>query len=731
MKTKLITIATLLMLLACNQKQSFVKPPLAEEKPVTEKYFGKEVTDPYRYMEDTKDVTALNWIQNQSQYARNVLNSISGRKELIDLMKELDKRKTSNVYSLKITDNDYYFYLKRTPDDETGKLYYRMGFNGTEKLLFDPEKFNSDTALKYTISDIYPSLNGSVIALEIAPNGSENAVLYFIDVASGNMLSDKIDRVWFSSVSWLPDGKSFLYNRLQVADLHHIDREKDSKVFLHIIGNDPALDKEFFSRTKNPELNILPEEIPLLFYDKDSKYLYALALTVSNNLKVFYSPQKDMNQERIKWKTVFKESDQVYSFFASTTDIYALTPKNAPNFKIIRMPLDNPDIQKAETFIPENKEEVITEFTYNKNGLYYTTSRNGVAAKLYKKLNNSKAIEEITIPIAAGSISLLAKGAEFGDLWVTSQGWTSQSVRYRYDEQSNKLTDENLATLAKYPEYENLVAEELEISGLDGEKVPLSLIYNKTLKKDSRNPILIFGYGSYGYPISPGLFTRLLTFTSQGGILAIAHVRGGGEKGEKWHKMGQKTEKHHTWEDLISTAEYLIAEKYTSKGKIAIYGGSAGGILIGRAMTERPDLFAAAIPAVGCLNTLRMEMSPNGPVNAPEFGTMKDSVECMALIEMDAYLHLKNGTNYPATLVTAGMNDPRVIYWQPAKFAARLLATNSSNKPILFYTDYEAGHGIGNTKTKEIESMADIIAFALWQTGHPDFQLTQNLFAGK
>jgi prolyl oligopeptidase len=233
----------------------------------------------------------------------------------------------------------------------------------------------------------------------------------------------------------------------------------------------------------------------------------------------------------------------------------------------------------------------------------------------------------------------------------------------------------------------------------------------------------MFGYGAYGISMTPYFSPISLLPVYEGGIYAVAHVRGGGELGDNWYRAGFKTTKPNTWKDLIACAEYLVNEKYTSPKKIAINSASAGGILIGRAMTERPDLFAAAIPEVGCMNAIRMEESPNGPVNIPEFGTVKDSVEFMALMEMDAYYHLKKGVKYPATLVTAGMNDPRVIAWDPAKFAARLQATNSSDKPILFLADYAAGHGIGDTKTKSFQSLADVFSFALWQTGHPKFQL--------
>jgi prolyl oligopeptidase len=240
---------------------------------------------------------------------------------------------------------------------------------------------------------------------------------------------------------------------------------------------------------------------------------------------------------------------------------------------------------------------------------------------------------------------------------------------------------------------------------------------------NGQNPVFMCGYGAYGYSLYPSFSPQKLLWTLQGGILAYAHVRGGGELGNKWYKDGYKTTKANTWNDMIHCAEYLIDHKYSSAGKMVINGRSAGGITVGRAMTERPDLFAAVIPEVGLLNPLRVEESPNGPVNVPEFGTVKDSVECMALLAMDSYHHVKDGVKYPAILITAGINDPRVIAWQPAKFAARLQAATSSNKPVLFFLDFETGHGFGNTKTKNFENIADAFSFAFWQIGHPDFRI--------
>jgi prolyl oligopeptidase len=527
----------------------------------------------------------------------------------------------------------------------------------------------------------------------------------------------------WASPSWLPDGSSFLYNRQQSADVHRIDREKDSKTYLHMVGTDPATDKEIFSRVKYPELGIKPEDFPNVVYDKDCQNIYGYITTVDSRLNVYYAPYSELTKKKIAWKHLFKPQDEVYYFLTTDKEMYVYTPKGAPNFKILKTSVMKPDLSTAEIVVPEDPHWTIASYGITSDGLYYTLSENGVIGKFLFLSHVEKSGKEIELPFAAGTVYVSTKGFKFSDAWVDIMGWTNDYQRYRYTPQKNEFTLENLSSTAEYPKYTNLIVEELMIPSHDGIKVPLSLIYNKDIKKDGNNPVLFYGYGAYGSSMNPYFDPNLLLWTHAGGILAIPHVRGGGELGDQWYKGGFKTTKPNTWKDLIDCAEYLVTENYTSPKKIAINSASAGGVLIGRALTERPDLFAAAIPEVGCLNTLRAEESPNGPVNAPEFGTVKDSVECLGLIEMDSYLHVKDGVKYPATLITAGMNDPRVIAWQPAKFAARLQAANASNKPILLFVDYEAGHGVGNRKTKGFESLADMLSFAFWQTGQPDYQL--------
>ena len=710
----------------------FAQPPKAPSQPVTESYFGKQVTDPYRNLENLKDTTVQQWMKAQTDYTHAVLNSIPGRQQLMNLMKDFDTRESAKVSNLAITNNDVYFYLKITPGDEAAKLYSRNGFAGKEALLFDPAEYSKDNMKKYTITNCKPADDGSFATINIAANGSESGEILILDVKQKKLYPEKIDRV-LGGVSWLPGNRTVLINRISSADVHDRDRRKNARVYLHKVGTDPSTDKEFFSAAQYPELELKAEEAPYSIFDKNSQYIFVYPVSVDRRMKIFYAPASELNNASIHWKTLIKPEDEVHDFTITDKDLYIYTPKNAPHFKILKTSLQHPDLDHATVVVPESSDEIIESFRLTSTGLYYTTKKNGVEAILYYLSKGAKKAVRLNLPFVAGSILLSAKeekgwisgrgGYKYPELWATISGWTSDSRRYRYLPDKDEFKLETLSALAEYPELANLTVEEVTVLSHDGVKIPLSLIYKKGLKKDGNNPAGLIGYGAYGISQSPSFNPLILSLTTKGVIIAFAHVRGGGELGEQWHKAGYKTTKSNTWKDVISCAEYLISQKYTAPAKLILNGGSAGGILVGRAITERPDLFAAAIPEVGVMNPVRFEASPNGSGNIPEFGTIKDSIECMALIEMDSYLHLKKGEKYPATLITAGMNDPRVIVWQPAKFAARLQAENASNKPILFRVDYASGHGFGDVKSVTFERLADLISFALWQTGHPDFQI--------
>lgn len=337
---------------------------------------------------------------------------------------------------------------------------------------------------------------------------------------------------------------------------------------------------------------------------------------------------------------------------------------------------------------------------------------------MYKYANNTT--EEIKLDTTYGNLTLSAKSSNHAELWISAQGWTTNNKRYEY--KNGILTNKHLNNSLENEIPNDIVVEEIEIDGHDGEKIPLSLIYNKNIKKNSQNIVMMDSYGSFGISMRPSFSLRRLLWVMEGGIYAIAHVRGGGEKGDTWHKGGYKATKPNTWKDFISCAEFLIKNKYTSSKKIAIWSGSAGGILIGRAITDRPNLFTVAVVEFGSLNIIRSIVHANGDNIAKEFGSIKDPKEFKNLLEMDAYQHIKEKERYPATLLTAGLNDPRVPVWNTIKFGARLQKANTSNKPNFLLIDSESGHAKDDPKLKEFERYANILSFALWQTKHPDYQ---------
>ena len=696
-------------------------PPVAPVKVVTEEFFGQKIDDPYRYMENLDDPAVESWLKAQGDYATGVLSSINGREALVEQFREFDQRRSSRVFGLKITDNDLYFYRKMTPEDETGKLYFRKGFAGEEELLFDPETYRPEDGKQYVINSVSPNHDGSKVAFSIAANGSESSTILILDMATKKMHDEKLEPCWSDAGFWLKDGKSFYYSKLNSGDIKDMNRQLNNKVYLHQVGTPASADQVVFSAEMYPELGITPEEIPYLVYDRDTDKVFCYPQTVNFNIKVFVTDAPQGDHQNLDWKPLVSREDEIKDLYTDKEYIYYKSTLGSPNFKILYASIENPDPDGAKVLIEESKDEVLEDFVITSQGYYYSTIQNGVSARVYHKASTDAAASELSLPFAAGSATITAKDIRYPDFWVTLNGWTRDYERFRYVLSDSSFHEETLSDKAEFPEFDNLVAEEVMVPSHDGVMVPLSIIYKKDLVRNGDTPLMIYGYGSYGISMNPFFSSMFLSWVSEGGVMAIAHVRGGGELGDQWHKAGFKQTKPNTWKDLIACAEYLHVKKFSSPGKTAIFGGSAGGILIGRAMTDRPDLFAVAIPAVGTMNALRAEFTPNGPVNVPEFGTVEKEDEFKALFEMDSYHHLKDGVKYPATLSTAGVNDPRVIVWEPAKFVARLQAANASENPILFRVDYESGHG-SDAKTKAFNEFADIMSFAFWQTGHPRYQ---------
>ena len=351
----------------------------------------------------------------------------------------------------------------------------------------------------------------------------------------------------------------------------------------------------------------------------------------------------------------------------------------------------------------------------------YLTQRDGVTTSLWRLPRGAKAPERVALPIE-GTVALADVDPDKDGALLVLGGWTRASATFRYQPAPGRLTRLQLAKPGALDAPPGILSREVLVKSHDGVMVPVSVLSRSDIKLDGSNPTLLYGYGAYGTVESPGFNPRLLAWLERGGVYAVAHVRGGGVYGRGWHLAGQKTTKANTWRDGIAAAEWLVANGYTRPAKLGIFGGSAGGIFAGRAITERPELFAAGVSSVGTLDSVRMELSANGGANVPEFGTAAREDEFRALLAMSSYHALKPGTPYPAVLLTHGVNDIRVDVWQSAKFAARARANPAQTKPVLMRLEYEGGHGSGSSRLQSQERQADIWAFLLWQFGEAGFQ---------
>ena len=696
---------------------------LAPIKNVTDTLFGQKIVDPYRYFEDLNDTIVINWLKSQEDYSKKTIERISGYKRLKEKIISLEKNTPFTISKYKVTNKGSYFYLKRNSDEDSPNLYYRQGFLGEEERIFTPKDFKPKD--NYLINYIQPSWDGQKIVIGLTKNDKEFSDLIVIDVTSkeilngitGNSLPTNL-----GGVDWLPDNTGFIYTYIPIIAPKTKGYLHNSKAIIYKINKENNQLKDVFSKNNNPEINFKEQDFPLIYLtNPKNKFTLGSVAGVASYRDTYFIETDDLINGKNNWKPLFKKEEQIKQFIINGNELIYRTSKNATNYTICKTSLLKPNFINPSILVSEDPTRVITDIAITSHGIFYVKTKNGVDAKLYC-LNND-ITKHISIPKASGKINISSKGSGYNDLWVTTEGWLSNKERYHYNSETSMLKEENLNVVSKIPELENVIVKEIEITSHDGTKVPLSIIHKDNIKLNSNNRLLINGYGAYGYSQKPILNSFLLNWINEGGIYAVAHVRGGGEKGNAWRKGGFKATKPNTWKDFIACTEYLIEQKYSTSKKIAVWSRSAGGVLIGRAITERPDLFKAAIIQVGKINTMRSEFGQNGKNSIKEYGTVTDSLEFKALLEMDAYHHVKNNIEYPSVYLTAGMNDARVPAWQPGKFAARLQAATASENPILLSVDFGGGHGLDISSDKKNTELSKILSFALWQTGHPDYQL--------
>ena len=681
----------------------------------TDTYFGTTYEDPYRWLEDLKSKDVEGWFKAQAELTDKLLTKIPGRDALVDEWMALDKLKPA-TYSAIAYENGRVFYKKTLGGENVGKLYFREGWNGTEKLLFDPDTYK--TGVVITIESIVPSWDGKHVAMGISSGGAEYSELRVLDVDKATLLPESIYPS-LGPYGWTKDNDSFFYDAGKVSDIKSPEIELNRKTRLHKLGTDFAKDVDFFSNESYADLNIAPKEFPVASIDESyPDYLIGFLGTVQNEIRCFYAPVSEMQNKKIKWSVLCQQSDNLVRGMAFEGDyIYAVTHAGAPKYKVVRTSIKHTDWAHSETVVPEAGDS-IQSIIKTKHYLIVDYS-NGVVGRLVRYEFATGKTEELKLP-SSGSVDCMCPDWKTDRCIVYITSWTSPVTIYDMDAEQKTFTKSIFNSDVVYPGFDELVSEEVEVPGHDGAMIPLSIVHKKGIPLDGSNCCVLEGYGAYGISFTPHFSIRY-SVAKRGVVLAFAHPRGGSEKGEAWYKAGYKATKPNTWKDFISCAEYLVKKGYTSPDKLAGTGTSAGGILISRAITERPDLFRAAICNVGCANAMRMEFSPNGPVNTPEFGTVKNEEECKALYEMDGVAHVKKGVKYPSVMGVGGWNDPRVAAWEPGKFVAAMQTATSSGNPVLMKINYDNGH-FTEEKIVTFRNFAGQSAFLLWQTGHKDFQ---------
>lgn len=693
--------------------------PHTKQQPVTDNYYGLKITDPYRWMENMDDPETQQWFKAQGALTNQWLDRIEGRAALREEILQLYNmaRPSRLGADLEIYErNNRFFYRKEKPGQPVATICYREGLNGPEKVLVDPAKFSTGKSTE--VAFFLPSNDGKKLAFGLSENGKELAAIRIVDVDRITLFPEVIYPSWFGISSWTADSRGFLYTRNNSDNVNDTNMLLDTKVMYHRVGTAEAEDKEIFSRAAYPEWDLQPRDVLSVAISDDNRYLIAYAATVLDEFKSFIAPASALLEPHIAWKPVTSAEDKVKGIYLKGDDLFLLSNREAGNFRVLRTNATNPDMKNAAVAIPEEG-QLLAKVSLAKDFLYLTYS-DGVNNFLKRYHFATGKISGIPLPLK-GTLNTAVTDPMGNGFVVEITSWNTPPVKFDVDGNA-QVQKSTFETNLPVPGSADMVVEELEVPGHDGEMIPLSVFYHKSLVKNGSAPCFVSGYGSYGMTISPFFHPAFFAMMNKGAVVAIAHVRGGGEKGTAWRMGGFKSTKPNTWKDLIACAEYLVDKQYTSAKRIVAHGGSAGGITVGRAVTERPELFAAAINEVGLNNMIRLEQAPNGPNNATEFGTVKDSIECMGLLEMDSYHHVKTGVAYPAVLSTVGMNDPRVSAWLTGKFAAALQRASVSGKPVLLSVNYETGH-ISRDKQVAAARYADIISFALWQCGHPDFRL--------
>jgi len=694
MKKMILMMATVLTTLQGTAQS--LQYPMTQKDDTVDTYFGTKVADPYRWLENDTSKQTKQWVEAENSITQAYLKKIPFRKKII---KRLNQVFNYEKVSMPSKEKGKWYLAKNDGLQNQSVIYVMDELGGEQRVFLDPNKLSSDGTV--ALKGIFHSNNGKWAAYAISRSGSDWSEFYVIDMKTGQLTDDHIEWAKFSGASWLGDG--FFYSAYDRPDegKEFSNVNANHKIYYHKIGTNQSEDILFY---QNPAY-------PMRFYgvevNEEETMMFLYESGAGSGFNIFV---RDLRQPNSQFIQMTRDMDFEYSVFLTEEDkIYIKTNYNAPKGHIMVADLKNPGIDSWKELIAEGN-NVLTGAQVI-GGQMFLTYQKDASDRAFVYSKAGKLIQEIQLP-TMGNVSFSGRKDE-PECFYSFSSFTQPSTVYQYDSKKNISTVYTTPKVNFKPN--DFVTEQVFFNSKDDTKIPAFMVYKKGLKKNSKNPVYLYGYGGFNISLTPSFIASMIPFLENGGIYVQVTLRGGNEYGEEWHKAGTKLQKQNVFDDFIGAAEWLIKENYTDSKHIAIVGGSNGGLLVGACMTQRPELFGVAIPRVGVMDMLRYHKFTIGWNWAPDYGTSDDSKEMFEYLKAYSPLHnLKNGTSYPATLVTTADHDDRVVPAHSFKFAATLQECHKGEAPVLIRIDSKAGHGGGKPMSKVIEEYADIHSFILY-----------------
>jgi prolyl oligopeptidase len=678
-----------------------IKYPKVLKGDIVDIYHGVKVEDPYQWLEDESKESTKKWIKDENKVTFDYLASIPFRNKV---RKKLEELWNYPRYSSPSKKGEYYYFYKNDGLQNQSILYRQIGLDGKPEEFLDPNKLSTDGTA--ALGSTQFSKTGKYLAYTVAQAGSDWQDIYVMETTTRKVIADKIEWSKFGGADWNGD-EGFYYSGFDKPDeASKLSKKNEfNKIFYHKIGTPQSEDKLIYEDKKNP----------LRFHGigltEDGRFLILSISEGSNGSEIWYRDLKDSRQKNFQLLIPgFKTRPGVIDNKGDS--LIVQTNEDAPNYKVVIMDPKNPAKTNWKTVIPEKEEALQSVGTAG--GYLFANYLKDASTRVYQYSYNGILTHEIKLP-GIGTASGFGGDKPDKEFFYTYSSFNKPPSVYRYDIETGESTLFYKTILSL--DTDDFVTEQAFFNSVDGTRVPMFITYKKGMKLDGQNPLLMYGYGGFNIPMTPAFSISNAFFIANGGIYVVVNLRGGSEYGEKWHKAGMLEKKQNVFNDFIRAAEILIKRGYTSSQKIAIKGGSNGGLLVGAVMTQRPELFKVALPAVGVMDMLRFQKFTVGYLWTAEYGNADSAGQFPYIYRYSPYHNLKSGVNYPATLITTADHDDRVVPGHSFKFASRLQEYNSGSNPVLIRIETNAGHGAGKPTSKQIEEAADVWSFVMQNLG--------------